>query len=378
MSGKTGTQGRAQSIFWGTALYNTADMQRLISQGRFSESQIAQFRLEVIQFHDKYGTKITVDAYKIGKATIYRWKGRFKGRLCELNPLPRTPKRKRVMQTNLKVVAYIKGLREDHYRLGKEKIKPLLDEYCKESNLPTIAVSTIGKVIKRHKLVSPPRRIYHNPNHHHQAKIYKTRVKKIPKPRASGYLQIDTIVKFIHGIKVYIFNGVDIKHKFQFSYGYTKLNSLNAKDFFQKLELVYPIPPGIITVHTDNGLEFHGEFLSYLKKQHIKHVFSYPRCPKINGFVERANRTLQEEFITIHIQDILDGLNVFNNNLIDYLIWYNTKRVHKSLGNITPIDPILLHYPKSHMYVTHTNICIYSDLLVKYDLKLTLFYAKRQ
>ena len=351
--GKTGTTGGTQNIYWRTALYNRQNMQMLISQGRFSKDQIAQFRLEVLKFHDVYGTKTTVAAYKVSKATIYRWKSRS-GSLRELTPLSRAPERKRTMQTHLRVVSYIKQLREDHYRLGKEKIKPLLDEYCKEHNLPIIAVSTIGKVINRHKLVSPPRRIYHNPNHHHQARVYKTRAKHIPKPKVSGYLQIDTIVKFIHGIKVYIFNGVDIKHKFQFSYGYTRLNSSNARDFFQKLELVYPIPPGIHTVQTDNGLEFRGEFQTYLKQRKIKHIFSYPRCPKINGFVERANRTLQEEFVTLNIQDLLDDLSTFNSNLMDYLIWYNTKRVHKSLGNITPIDHILLHYPKSHMYVTHT------------------------
>ncbi|QQS43374.1 hypothetical protein IPM65_04415 [Candidatus Roizmanbacteria bacterium] len=32
--------------------------------------------------------------------------------------------------------------------MGKEKIKPLLDEYCLQEGISTISESTIGKVIK--------------------------------------------------------------------------------------------------------------------------------------------------------------------------------------------------------------------------------------
>ena len=39
---------------------------------------------------------------------------------------------------------------------------------------------------------------------------------------------------------------------------------------------------------------------------------------------------------------------------MDYLVWYNTKRVHKSLGNILPIDYLLKILPKEpHLYMTY-------------------------
>lgn len=348
------------SLYDGIPLYNSESMRSLRSISSFSQSEVAGMKLKVIEFHKTYGTKATIDAFSVSKATIYRWKKILndnQGRLESLIPISRSPKTKRRMNTHSMIVSFIKNLRETYGHLGKEKIKPLLDEYCRKHNLETISESTIGKVIKRHNLYVKTKRIYHNPTGAYRKKniSYKTRVKRSPKPSGTGYIEIDTIVKFIEGIKLYIFNAVDVNTKFQFSYGYTRLNSRNALDFFKRLELVYPIQSGVRIVQTDNGLEFLGEFNSYLQEKEIKHLFIYPRCPKINAYIERANRTLQEEFIDGHEGYFLEGLDEFNSALIEYLVWYNTKRVHKSLGNVTPIDYLLSILPqKSQMYVTYT------------------------
>ncbi|PIP49613.1 MAG: hypothetical protein COX13_03020, partial [Caldiserica bacterium CG23_combo_of_CG06-09_8_20_14_all_35_60] len=68
------------------------------------------------------------------------------------------------MQVNSEIVAFIRDIREEHPRIGKEKIKKFLDEYCKERGMRTISVSTIGKVIKRYDLTFAPSKLgYHNP-----------------------------------------------------------------------------------------------------------------------------------------------------------------------------------------------------------------------
>ncbi len=360
MKGKVGVSTGLQDLFYGTALYNRKMRKSIHSILNFKNSPVAQKRLKIIEFHNQYGTKATIDAFEVSKATIYRLKKRFKengGRLESLIPESKAPHTKRQMLTHPEIIRFIKDLREDKPRLGKEKIKPLLDEFCREKHIAPISVSTIGKVIKRHNLYLKTRRIYHNPLGHYSKKklSYKTKVKKSPKPAGFGYIEIDTIVKFIHGIKLYVLNAIDVNLKFQFSYGYTRLNSQNSLDFIKKLELVYPIKNGIHTIQTDNGLEFLGDFDSYLKKKNIKHLFIYPRCPKINAYIERANRTLQEEFIDGHEEYALEGIKEFNFHLIDYLVWYNTKRVHKSLGNVSPINYLLKILPKeSQMYVTYT------------------------
>ena len=362
MKGSLGVSTTYQDLFVGTPLYNGQMIRSIRSALSFSKSQTAENRLRIIEFHKRYGTKATVDAFEVSKPTVYRWKKTFKdskGRLESLIPDSRSPQRKRTMNTHFKIIEFIKSLREQYGHLGKKKIKPLLDEYCLSENIKSISESTIGKVIKRHNLYSKSRRIYHNPTHaHSKARLsYKTRVKKSPKPTVSGYIEIDSIVKFIHGIKLYIINAVDVKLKFQFSYGYTRLNSQNSLDFIKKLELVYPIQNAVKIIQTDNVLEFMGDFDNYLKRKNINHLFIYPRCPKINGFVERANRTLQEEFINGHEEYALDGITEFNSRLMDYLVWYNTKRVHKSLNNVSPINYLLnILPPESQMYVTYTKI----------------------
>jgi transposase InsO family protein len=335
-------------------------MQQINRLFRFEKDREAAFRLKVIEYHKQFGIRATMAAYEISKATLYRWRKRLsqeQGKLTALIPYSRTPKNKRVMLTDPRIIRYIKTVRTDHPHLGKEKTKPLLDQFCLENDLRPVSVSTIGKIIKRHNIFPHKlSRAYHSPSSGWaKEKInYKPKIKHSPKPQSVGYIEIDTITCFINGVKRYIINAVDIKLKFQFSYTYSRLSSDKALDFFHKFEMVYPIRCGIDTVQTDNGLEFRGLFDRYLKQKQIKHLFIYPRCPKINSFVERANRSLKEEFINYHLQTLQISLQEFNQKLIEHLVWYNTERVHKSLNNLSPINYLLTILPESHMYATHT------------------------
>jgi hypothetical protein len=56
------------------------------------------------------------------------------------------------MTTDSRIVAFIRNLREEHPHLGKTKIKPLLDKYCRSLGIASISASTIGKVIQRNRL----------------------------------------------------------------------------------------------------------------------------------------------------------------------------------------------------------------------------------
>lgn len=338
---------------------NYGGMKRLSQIVKASDSSVS-FRIHVLECHAKHGTKAVVDSFNISKSTIYRWRKKYISTRYDpdsLLPKSTKPHNFRKMETNYKIVEFVRDLRKERGRIGKEKIKHMLDKYCMIGGMKTVSISTIGKLIKRYNLYYSPNRVYHNgrPKAYNR---YRDKVKKSPKPVAFGYIQIDTITKFILGMKMYIFNAVDVKLKFQFSYAYKSSGSRNATDFFKKFEQVYPIEYGIRTVQSDNGSEFAGEFAKYLEDQSIKHVYIYPRCPKINGCVERSNRSLQEEFIDRKIDIFLSkGLEAFNEELMTHLIWYNTERVHKSLKNETPIDYLIKMIPESHMYVTHTNNC---------------------
>ena len=123
------------------------------------------------------------------------------------------------------------------------------------------------------------------------------------------------------------------------------------KDFYSRFKLVYP---GIIkTWQSDNGSENLGEFEEVLKKDSIPHYFIYPRCPKINTYIERYNRTIQEEFIDNYLH-LIDDAVLFNQKLAEYMIFYNTERPHKTLGLKSPMEYLIENGGMSHKYVTYT------------------------
>ena len=47
-------------------------------------------------------------------------------------------------------------------------------------------------------------------------------------------------------------------------------------------------------LRTDNGGEYIGPFDAYCKEQGIRHQFTPPKTPQLNGLAERMNRTIVE------------------------------------------------------------------------------------
>jgi len=333
----------------------------LKSLRKFSKDEVAKERLKIIEFYQEYGEKTTTKAFGIRRNTVFVWKKRLKeskNSLSSLIPTSTKPKTLRKMITNLNIVSEIRKLRESYPRLGKDKIKPILNRYCLKEGLTPVSISTIGKVIKRNNFFfQKSGRVYHDPNSkwakNKTKRAKRDRIKYAPKPNAVGYLEMDTVLRFVDGIKYYFYCAIDVKGKFAFSLPYKHLNSQNTVDFFKKIEYVFPFP--IKTVQTDNGLEFLGDFEDYLKIRNILHVFIYPRCCKINGVVERFNRTIQEEFIDNNL-DIIHNPKIFTGKLIDYLLFYNTERVHNAHDNLkSPMDYLILKGVMSKMSVTHTS-----------------------
>jgi transposase InsO family protein len=329
----------------------------LHSLSKFDRSEIAQERLKIIEFYDEYGEKATKQAFGADRKLIYVWKKKMTNNgktLQSLVPESTRPIRTRTMKTDQRIIDFLKEKRQKHPRIGKEKLKPLLDAYCKHTDIATVSESTIGKIIKRHKMLyQTSGRTYHSPSTKRLAikRQKRQRVKHPPKHKEFGHFQADSLHQFSDGIKRYVISAIDSKLKFSFSACYKHLSSRTGRDFFQKLLSVYPLD--IKSVQTDNGMEFLGECDDYLKSQKIPHLFTYPRCPRINGCIERYNRTLREEFLNHHIYLIEDPKQI-NLKLVDYLIFYNTERPHKALGLMSPLDYLLSKGLMSNMSATYT------------------------
>lgn len=307
---------------------------------------IIEKRLEIIKFFDEFGGKATKLAFGKSRSVIYLWKQKIKnlgGKLSALAPETTRPKSFRESKVDYQIKEFIEDYRNEHPGISKETIYPELLEYCLSNNLPIISESTIGRIIKelknKGKLPQHQRLSYYARTGklmvRHQKKIKKLRRKDYQPKEAGDLLQIDAIELFIDGTKRYIITAIDVYAKVVFAYAYKSLSSAAAKDFMEKLIKVAPF---LIThIQTDNGKEFHKYFAAYINSQNIIHFYNYPKCPKMNTFIENFNGLIQRQYIDWHYQELKNDVDSFNVGLMEYLLWYNTKKQHSAIGKIPPL-----------------------------------------
>lgn len=331
----------------------------LTSLRKFDSSEVAKERMKIISFYQQFGEKATKQAFGADRFVISRWKKRLKesgGRLMSLIPCSTRPKTVRQPQTHAEIIKFIKQQREDHPRIGKEKLKPDLDDYCRKLGIPSISSSTIGNIIKRqHFFFQKAGKVYHNPNskwaRNEAKKKKRLRIKHSPKPEEYGHILSDTVERITDGVKDYFISAIDAKMKFALTLNYKHITATNMKDFYQRFKSVYP---GAIRVwQSDNGSENLGVFDQQLEEDKIPHLFIYPRCPKIDTFIERYNRTVQEEFIDYH-EDIIHDKKLFSQKLADWNIYYNSKRRHHTLGLKSPLQHLVDNGGMLHKSLTYT------------------------
>jgi len=64
----------------------------------------------------------------------------------------------------------------------------------------------------------------------------------------------------------------------------------------------------------------------------------------MNTQIESFNRTIQEGFIDWRLNLLSTDINAFNQKLVDRLLWYNTKRIHSSLNNQSPLQYLINNF----------------------------------
>jgi IS30 family transposase len=311
----------------------------------FDLSDAAKYRYHILCFYYQYGYQATGKAFNLSKSTLYDWKKSFETsgkRLSSLIPKSTRPQTTRRMHTDPQIVEFIQAIRLEYGAISKYKIKIFLDEYCRELGIDSIGITTIGKIIKRKHFFYEKGEIK---KVRRKSNLVKGRSKKSPKPKNPGFLEIDSITLYINGVRHYFSCFIDVYTKYAKSYKLKSLSSKNTLICFKDFIKNYSYP--IHTIQTDNGSEFLGDFYQYLEaKTNIKHLFIYPRSPKINGTVERFNRTIQEEFIQRNDEIYFDEAK-FNQKLNKWLNWYNFKRPHASLNYQTPVN-FLLNFIKNN------------------------------
>lgn len=176
-------------------------------------------------------------------------------------------------------------------------------------------------------------------------KINRQKVLRKPKDFRSGYpghlVALDTVERFVDGCRRYVITFEDIYTRFSFAWGTKSHASLAAAEFFALCQKAFPHSYAFLFVLTDNGSEFKKHFSEELRRLHLVHFHTYPKTPKMNAHLERFNRTIQEEFIDYNVW-LLKEPDIFNRKLMDYLIFYNTERVHCAFRNrLSPVQFML-------------------------------------
>ncbi len=154
-------------------------------------------------------------------------------------------------------------------------------------------------------------------------------------------VQVDTLdVRPLPGMALKHFTARDVVSRWDVVEAHSRATARTAAGFLDALQARMPFP--VRAIQVDGGSEFQAGFESECQRRGLLLFVLPPRSPKLNGCVERAQRTHTEEFY--EVADFSLDLATLNQELQAWERTYNTIRPHQALGYLTP-----------HQFVTHSQ-----------------------
>lgn len=184
-----------------------------------------------------------------------------------------------------------------------------------------ISTTIIYRFYKKKKLIRKPQK---------KLPWYQPLKQKLTIKQAGEGVQMD--VK-------YVYEGSQRKYKFSVLDPFTRIyfflilatkESKNSIAAFLKAQEYFGFP--ILSVQTDNGSEARGEFHIWLTGKNIPHYFIPKKSPWWNANVERVHKTIDDEYYH-------NPFRVWHTPY-QWLTYYNTERIHQSLGDLTPREKL--------------------------------------
>jgi putative transposase len=271
---------------------------RLSKQAPPELSQKEFDRLRALTVHgETRDVKLVRQTFGISRATLYRWLKRFDPKdLSSLREESRRPRRVRKPLWSRELVEAVKALREAYPRWGKDKIAVLVRDQGHEAS-----TSTVGRVLRhlrqRGELKEPKRRVI-------SAKRRSRRPYGVRKPadyiaqRPGDLVQVDTLdVRPFPWMTLKQFTARDVISKWDVIEVRRRATATTAKEFLETLEQRMPFK--VKALQVDGGSEFYSDFEQECERRKIQLFVLPPKSPKLNGCVERANRTHTEEFYEV-------------------------------------------------------------------------------
>jgi putative transposase len=320
----------------GTTLARLLPGQAAEGQREAQLSDAARRRLRAVRWYEEHGRNASKTARHFGysRSAFHIWLKRFGERGGRgLEDRSKRPKRVRQPTWSPELEETVLSLRREHPRWGKDKLVVLV----RTAGL-TVSVSMVGRILCRLKqqgcllpatLDDPC--IVRQP----QIRPYATRKPRDYLPRSPGDLvQVDSADIRWGGVnQVYKhFSARDYVSRWDVLGVYGRATAITARDFLD--DVVARMPFEVRAIQVDGGSEFKAEFEAACRDKGLLLFVLPPRSPKLNGRVERAQRTHKEEFY--QLVDPPDSLAQLREQLLKQEQRYNTYRPHQALGYMTP------------------------------------------
>jgi putative transposase len=149
-------------------------------------------------------------------------------------------------------------------------------------------------------------------------------------------VEIDTKeIRLRRGVLPKHFSVRDIVSRWDLVEAHQRATSLAAARFLDAaVESACPFT--VKALQIDGGSEFAAEFEAACQQRNMPLFILPPRSPKLNGHVERAHRTHNEELYEVQAES--DELPALNAQLRNWEKTYNCVRPQQSLAYLTPVE----------------------------------------
>ena len=300
-------------------------------------SRDAQRRLAMLDWHHAHGGNVSRTARHFGYArpTVYRWLGRYdRFRLETLEDHSSAPHRRRRPSWTLEQLRAVQALRETYPRWGKDKLAVVL----RREGI-VLSTSMVGRILARllrsgtlrqprSRGISARKRAWRRPHAIRKPPDW-------PVERPGDLVQVDTLdIRPLPGLVYKQFTARDVVSRWDVLELRRTASARQATAILDALAARMPF--GVRAISVDNGSEFMAEFELACQARGITLLTIRPRSPKLNGGVERANRTHTEEFY--EVTDAEPELAPLQGALGAWETVYNTIRPHQALGYLTPAE----------------------------------------
>ena len=187
-----------------------------------------------------------------------------------------------------------------------------------------VSLASVKRVLKRLDLLRPVSK-------------WKRYRQHIPRPlplRAGSLVQTDTIhlVNPLTKQRVYLYTLIDVCSRWAYVEYHEHISQQLSYQFLRRGEAWAGFH--FTCVQADNGPEFGRWLTDMLNSRGTVLRHSRVRKPNDNAFIERFNRTVQEEGL-LHRHPNPDTIN---QQLFTWLAYYNEERLHSSLQYRTPLE----------------------------------------